>query len=528
MLTVLPVIVSAQTQNEGTPLPRWNVKTNLLYDATATVNLGVEVRTGRRTSLDIPFNYNAWTVPGDRRCEHLMAQPEFRVWTRGTFDGHFFGLHGHYASYDIARLPFSQYTKDHRFEGWLAGAGVSYGYRWNLTRRIALEASVGVGYAYMNYDLHRLNLIELPVGEAKHYFGPTKVGLSLVVGIGGGKTEKTGHKHTTAYIPPQEHGIQPQPAVIPGVALAASFITPRTETVKTRSESGKAYLDFPAGRSAIVADFKDNAAELRKMRESIESVTANPYATITAITITGYASPEGTSAANLAISGYRAQALRNYIGATYGLPADLFIVREMGEDWYGLEEMVVQSDLPQREQVLAVIRGTDNLDRRERRIMDISGGEPYRWIRAMLFSGLRRVEYRLDYTVAAFTVEQGKQVMKTRPGTLSLGELFLIAGSYPAGSDDFNEVLKMAALLYPDSDIANMNAAASALERKDTASAARYLGRVKDHSEVYWNNAGILAWLTGDSKQAAECFARAGGYGAANAMKIMENAGSKS
>ncbi len=49
-------------QDEYT-LPKWGIKTNLLYDATATFNLGVEFRTGRRTSIDIPVSYNAWKPP---------------------------------------------------------------------------------------------------------------------------------------------------------------------------------------------------------------------------------------------------------------------------------------------------------------------------------------------------------------------------------------------------------------------------------------------------------------------------------
>ena len=39
---------------------RWAVKSNLLYDAATTVNLGVEAALGRRVTLDVSGNYNPW------------------------------------------------------------------------------------------------------------------------------------------------------------------------------------------------------------------------------------------------------------------------------------------------------------------------------------------------------------------------------------------------------------------------------------------------------------------------------------
>ena len=38
------------------------VKSNVLYDATATANLGVEVAFNKHWSLDISGNYNGWDI----------------------------------------------------------------------------------------------------------------------------------------------------------------------------------------------------------------------------------------------------------------------------------------------------------------------------------------------------------------------------------------------------------------------------------------------------------------------------------
>ncbi len=516
------VAAQAQTQNEfpteETTLPRWNIKTNLLYDATGTLNLGVEFRTGRRTSIDIPFNYNPWQFKENRQWRHFLVQPEFRLWTREAFDGHFFGAHAHYAYYNVGNLPdpFSDYMKAHRFEGWLAGAGISYGYRWNFNHWLGLEATIGVGYAYMEYEKFECQRCGEALGSAsRHYFGPTKVGLSLVFGIGGKKKQEP---VTPIYVPiPQP---EPKQIVIYEPTFAPSFVTPEVEAVKASSETGKAYLDFAAGRSDIAPNIKNNAAELQKLNALIESVSSNPDATITGIVITGYASPDGNYATNMTLSERRAQALRNHIGATYGLPQNLFSVYGVGEDWVGLEKLVEQSDFSQKEQILSIIGNVGLFDGRERQLMALDGGAIYSRMKTELFPELRRVEYTLEYTVIPFTIEKGKEVIKTRPGDLSLNEMFLIANTYQPGSEAFNEVFEIAARIFPDSDVANINAATIALNRKDADSAARYLAKVKTQDAAYWNNLGLLQWLQGDKAAAAESFAKAGTLGEANAAEL--------
>ena len=39
------------------------LKSNLLYDATTTMNLGLEIGLARKWTLDIPVNYNPWNFP---------------------------------------------------------------------------------------------------------------------------------------------------------------------------------------------------------------------------------------------------------------------------------------------------------------------------------------------------------------------------------------------------------------------------------------------------------------------------------
>ena len=43
------------------------VKTNLLYDATTTPNLGAEVRVGSKSTINLVYGLNAWSFKGDSK-----------------------------------------------------------------------------------------------------------------------------------------------------------------------------------------------------------------------------------------------------------------------------------------------------------------------------------------------------------------------------------------------------------------------------------------------------------------------------
>lgn len=156
------------------------VKTNLLYDMTSTINLGLEVGLAPKWSLELPVNYNPWEFGNDRKLKHWLVQPELRYWLCEKFNGHFFGLHGHAAGYNISNIKIGS-IEDHRYEGNLYGGGISYGYQWILNKRWSLEATIGVGYAYMDQKKFKCGKCQDKIeDQTKHYFGPTKLGFSII------------------------------------------------------------------------------------------------------------------------------------------------------------------------------------------------------------------------------------------------------------------------------------------------------------------------------------------------------------
>ncbi len=154
------------------------LKTNVAYDAIGVLNLDYEVQVHSRMTVDIPVMWSLWDAKPDKALRIAAIQPELRWWMgQETGKGHFFGLHAHVGWYNLK-------WDDRRYQDTgrpLVGAGLSYGYKLPLSEHWGAEFTVGFGYANMKYDTYYNidNGAQIDT-RIRHYWGPTKVGASLV------------------------------------------------------------------------------------------------------------------------------------------------------------------------------------------------------------------------------------------------------------------------------------------------------------------------------------------------------------
>ncbi len=166
------------------------LKTNLLSDAFLNINAGIEVGLAPKWTLDVPAEFNGWTLSHDRRWKHWSVQPGVRYWFCNSFAGHFVGAHVHGGQYNIGGIgngikflgtDFSKLS-DTRYQGWFGGVGVSYGYSWILGKHWNLEGEIGIGWSYTRYDRYPCTHCgtKLESGKSHNYFGPTKAAVNIV------------------------------------------------------------------------------------------------------------------------------------------------------------------------------------------------------------------------------------------------------------------------------------------------------------------------------------------------------------
>ena len=122
--------------------------------------------------------------------------------------------------------------------------------------------------------------------------------------------------------------------------------------------------------------------------------------------------------------------------------------------------------------------------------------------------------YTVNYTVRGFNLEETKEIIKTRPQLLSLQEIYRIAESCQPGSEEFNRSFQVAAAMFPDDPIANLNAGAMEIQKGgDLTTAKKHLAKADQKAPETLNNLGVIALLEGDYDAAEKYFnaAKAGG-----------------
>lgn len=175
---------------------RIGVKTNALYLATSTPNIGLEYAFADRFSLELEGGYNPWTLDSDRnmKAKHFLVSPEVRYWFCEAFNGHFIGINANYTLFNLSGVDVPavffpsarsamvlEDLKNRRSEGWAAGAGLTYGCAWPIARRWNLECTVGLGYWYTDYDKFESRKCGLFQEHVSHgAFGPTALGISFI------------------------------------------------------------------------------------------------------------------------------------------------------------------------------------------------------------------------------------------------------------------------------------------------------------------------------------------------------------
>lgn len=166
------------------------LKTNVIYDALANVNLGLEFKMAPKWTFDINGNFNDWKFSGGKQWKHWMAQPEVRYWFCEAMHGNFIGLELHGGQYNIGKVNTNfmflgtnfRNLRDMRYQGWYAGAGLTYGHAWMLATHWNIEAEIGIGWSYTKFDSYPCAACGTKIIDngTHNYFGPTKAALNLV------------------------------------------------------------------------------------------------------------------------------------------------------------------------------------------------------------------------------------------------------------------------------------------------------------------------------------------------------------
>ena len=195
------MIYNSSSQNTATDkkLYYFSLKNNLLYDAVLLPNLTFEVYLGAQLSLEINGNWSWWKFGEqvEKQWFHRIQTvgAELRYWINSPYPlhGHAIGLYGMTGNYDLRLFPKNENSK-----GWLSNnswsTGLSYAYSMPVSCYFNIEFGISIGYVGGKYYQYNYciedNWWAQQTYKNRHYFGPTKAGVSLVWLIGSGNSRK--------------------------------------------------------------------------------------------------------------------------------------------------------------------------------------------------------------------------------------------------------------------------------------------------------------------------------------------------
>lgn len=290
-----------------------------------------------------------------------------------------------------------------------------------------------------------------------------------------------------------------------------SFLEPDLNAAgKRRAENVVLYLDYPLGRDDVLPDYKGNRAQLEKLATIFSTLTDNRLSTIEQVDVCGYSSPDGDFRNNERLAADRSRQFAHYVRDTWSIPAHVLHSTSVAEDWDGFRHLLIAGKPYYMDEALNIIRRYGVFGGRERKLMELQGGRPYKDMLQHFFPRLRRIEVTVRYGIRAVEGSEASHLLYTHPELLSLPEIYAVARYYRPGTAQYREVYEIAAYRYPDDVVANVNAASAVMLTGDLESARGYLEKTVDDPRS-WNNQGMLALMEGDTEKAIKWFRRAVG-----------------
>lgn len=438
-------------------VPGWHglaLRTNLLYDGTATPNLGIDFALGQHGSIGASIGLKPWprwlawdydnAVPAKWR--HRLVTLEGRWWPKQVYDGWFLGVDALYLHYNFAslHLPFGLYPSlnNSRLQGDAFGAGIFAGHSWWLGGHWRLELAAGVAGAYNNADRYECDHCSARVG--------TEQGVviipQLALNIAWDSKRRTAKRQqvldaierieaervlkekdipapaidTVAVEPEPEPQPEPEPEPEPeDIPQRHPLLRPVSEyqpytpdMVLRRSEDAETVL-FEISDARLLREVVthtgvyDNMPRLNTILDVTREALADESLEIVKLQIVGFASIDGNRRSNERLAIQRATAVKNYMQSKIeGLDDSLFDLVGGGEAWAEFTDALAErqaagtSDLTDGEyqEVLRIIDSFQDPDERERHIKAIRGGAVYQKLRqGFLFDQRSAVYVRIFY-----------------------------------------------------------------------------------------------------------------------------------
>lgn len=285
----------------------------------------------------------------------------------------------------------------------------------------------------------------------------------------------------TRYMRPTFNPVVPWISVAEKIAVREPVLVPMSEykpfnpNVPLRKMKDALFVHFKVSKWDLLPEFRNNAETLGRILDMVKRIEADTLSSVARIRIIGLASPEGPLAFNNKLSRNRARVLKEYlVNHGVSLPDSTYELVAGGEAWADLRDVIAESDLPDRDELLRIVDETKDPNRREALIRKHNGGKSFEYLRQHVFADQRNSGYIQVYYEAVPDIAARK---------INRANELIAAGKSDEAVD----------LLLPVND-----------DRK-------------------WNTLGSALYLNGKKREALDCFRKAVKAGNEGARRNLED-----
>ena len=182
--------------------------------------------------------------------------------------------------------------------------------------------------------------------------------------------------------------------------------------VKSRNDTDYS-VRYRINLATLNAALSGNSKELDELNAFVGDLTKDTLKQVSAVTITGYSSPDGPVKFNEALAARRANDFKAYLDRKYDFSKKYKVtVNSVAEDWEMCRTLVAQSSMPDKQAVLGILDGRQSPDQKELALKKMTAAWDY--MKENILPPLRRVELTIDYKVNSI-VEQRTLIPKPKP-----------------------------------------------------------------------------------------------------------------
>lgn len=171
-----------------------------------------------------------------------------------------------------------------------------------------------------------------------------------------------------------------------------------TSSLYAQQSTQEVCVDFRVGSMTLDSNYASNSERIAEIISFIQHIQQDSTLVLTEISFCGASSPEGSSQVNARLSKGRMQAIEKMVRQRVDVPDSLVTRNDHYIPWHSLAAMVEQSNLENRDEVLAILKeqgtqidyvGDTQIDHRVKKLKALQNGTVWRKLNDRFFSKMR-------------------------------------------------------------------------------------------------------------------------------------------